>query len=326
MTVRSFLLAAFVTLVPTTAFAQLDDLLAPLAPEKEAPKKKKRTKKRSVKKQRDRAADKQDASGNSDLLAPLVPTRGELIVKIPGVEGATVTVNKKQVSPGAKVELDAGEHLVLVTRPGYADYSKKVKITGGQTTEISAPLDAVAGVLTVTSDVPGSDVLVDGKSVGAAPVRGALVEPGMREVVVRKEGFEDHVSSLSVRAGRDYTIPATLQPSDSTRTIVASNADRPENTRLVPDMATSTDVGGLTTTEESVEQPEWYQRWYVWAGAGAVAVAAVSSAVVVNNNANRRLSPEEVCDVDPNDGQPGSCDYVMNLPSAILQLGGQIRF
>ena len=321
MTARRLLLVALIALVPAHASAQLDDLLAPLAPAPEQPQK---VKKKRVRKSK--RAPKRD-SGTDDLLAPLVPTKGDLVVKVAGVDDAQVTVDGKEVAAGATIALDPGEHTVVVKRPGYADFSRKVKVTGGQATTVTATLDAVAGVLDVTSDVPGSVVLLDGKSLGEAPVEDALVPPGMHEIIVRREGFEDHVSRLSIRAGRDYTVRGALKPKEGVRTLVASNADRPEQTQLLPSSDAVEGADLAITSPGRVESDAWYQRWYVWAGVGAVAAAAVGSAVVVNNNAaNRRLSPEEVCDLDPGDGRPGVCDDVMNLPSALLQLGAQIRF
>lgn len=326
MNARRLLLVLLVALVPLRASAQLDDLLSPLAPEeKESAKKKKKVtpkKKKRVSRDRDDKKDDDKDDGANDLLAPLVPAKGEVLVKVSGpADGAIVTINGREVKAGTKVEVDAGEHTVAVKRPGFSDYSKKVKVAAGQTLEVAASLDATAGVLTVNADVPGSTVLLDGKPLGEVPVRGVLVSPGSHEVVVRREGFEDHTARIAVRAGRDYTVSGTLKPKEQTRTLVASSADRPERTNLVPDEGARGDDIGLGTSTTTSKVEPWYQRWYVWAGVGAVAVAAATSAVVVSNNNNRGLTAAEVCDLDPNDGQPGVCDDTINAPAALMRLG-----
>jgi hypothetical protein len=306
MDARRILLLALVASLPLSAQAQLDDFLEPLT---EEPKKGK--KKGTQRRARPPAANKAEPSGDA-LLEPLVQ-KGELLVKVSGpADGAQVSVDGQEVRAGQRVEVDPGEHTVTVRRPGWADFSRKVKVAPGQKLEVPAALDPVAGVLAVVSDVPGSAVLLDGKPLGTSPLSGVVVPPGMREVVVRHEGFEDHVSRLSIRAGRDYTVQSRLRPQETTRTLAAVDADRPEARRLVPD-ATATPAVPLGVTEDAARAPSWYGRWYVWAGVGAAAVAVTSAVLVANssNNGPRGPSPSDVC--------RGECDSVMNAPKAIVR-------
>lgn len=301
-----------------SAHAQLEDLLSPLTPEKKESVKKKKKKKPARAKKAIQA--EPEPLSDDQLIGPLVQPKGDVLVKVSGpTDGAVVTINGQPAKAGTKISLDAGEHTIDVTRPGFADFTKKVTVTGGGLSEITAELEAVAGVLTVNSDVPGATVLFDGKVVGPAPIRAALVSPGTHEVIVRREGFEDSISRISVRAGRDYTVEGTLKPAERTTTIAAADADRPERTRLVP--AADTEPGPLSNTEKRVEGDEWYKRWYVWAGVGAVVVAAATTTAVAASSTPKGLTPSEVCDFDPNDGKPGACDDVINAPAALLRLG-----
>lgn len=317
MNARRLLLALLLALVPARAFAQLDDLLAPLTPEKSQPAKKKVKRKRhhNPRAHRDQKKDDDEEDSHIDLVAPLVPAKGELVVKLAGsTDSATVTVDGAPVKPGTKVEVDAGEHLVAVKRPGYSNFQKRVKVAAGATVEVPAVMDAVAGVLTVTADVPGTHVLVDGEPVGVVPQQTVLLTPGMHEVMLRHEGFEDQISRLSVRAGKEYSIAGTLKPTGGgTTTLVARNADAAPQ-QWMPD-------SGAAETETRVESNDWYKRWYVWAGVGAVVVAAATSAAVVSSNNSKGLTPADVCDLDPKDGQPGRCDDVINGPAALLRRG-----
>lgn len=325
MTARRLLILLVLALIPAPAFAQLDDLLAPLTPEKKAEPKKKRAKKKAVRKETKKP--KQETSGTEDLLAPLVPQKSQLWVKVAGpAEGATVHIDDRQVRPGERIEVEPGEHQVTVTRPGFSEFSRRVRVMPGESLEVPALMDAVAGVLEVTSDVPESTVHIDGRAVGEAPVRGVLLSPGQHEVVVRREGFEDHVSRLSVRAGRDYTVNGVLKPQARTSRIVASDGDRPEKRKLVPEDSYDADErAGLLGTEEKVSAATpWYSRWYVWAGVGAVAVAAATTTAVATSN--QGYTPSEVCDLDPRDGKPGTCHDVINDPAAaLLRMGLNLR-
>ncbi|MBX5481372.1 MAG: PEGA domain-containing protein [Myxococcaceae bacterium] len=322
MTARRLVLALVVTLLPMSAFAQLDDLLTPLTPtKKEAPKHKSKKKRRPHAK-KEKRPEKEEAEP-VDLIAPLVPAKGELVVQVIGPkDGAQISIDGQKAQEGKKVPVDAGEHTVVVKRPGWADYSKQVTVAAGKTVEISATLEAVAGVLTVSADVPGAEVLLDGRSLGEVPIRNALVPPGVHEVLIRRDGFEDTVSRISVRAGRDYTVDGALKPKVNVSTIVAQNGDRPERPQLAPDGLDESSTDPFAVTGKRVEGDDWYKRWYVWAGAGAVVIAAATTAVLASSSAGaHRLTPGEVCDLDPSDGQPGTCDDVINAPAALLRLG-----
>ncbi len=286
-------LALLVALVPAGAHAQLDDFLEPLTPApKQSPRKKKAP--RKVAPKRKKAPPPQE-----DLFAePLVRT-GTLWVTVAGPEdGVLVTVNGEPIPAGKKVEVEAGAHALEVKRAGWTRFSRMVNVEAGQVLTLPVALDPVAGVLSVRSDVAGSAVLVDGKQLGTAPLSEQLIPPGMHEVIVRRDGFEDHVSRLAVRAGRDYSVTANLRPLDG---------DRPMASRLLPDSTADTGVPLHVQDQTLTSSPAWYGRWYVWAGAAAVA-AVVTGAVVVANNNSGTTHPQsyEICGRE--------CDAVMNAP------------
>ena len=59
--------------------------------------------------------------------------------------------------------------------------------------------------------------------------------------------------------------------------------------------------------ERAVASTPLTQRWYFWAGVGTVAVAAVTTAVVVSSS--RVPSPTDICG--------GACDGTVNAPAAV---------
>jgi hypothetical protein len=167
-------------------------------------------------------------------------------------------------------------------------------------------LDAVAGVVSVSADVPGAKVSVDGQPRGQVPLAGLELKPGSHEIVVSREGFLPEVNKLAIRAGRDYTINAHLKPN------AVAAVDRPERTEppsIIPTPPPAVDP--LVTQLTEPEQPEvredrpWFKRWYVWAGVGAVVAAAAAGTVVATQgNSAKPLSPDDVC------GRP--CDGTLN--------------
>jgi hypothetical protein len=73
----------------------------------------------------------------------------------------------------------------------------------------AAPVAAVPvnGVLTIQSDVPGAQVFIDRKFIGAAPVTIEDVQPGSHQLNVSAEGFDGIARTIEVEPGpRDITV------------------------------------------------------------------------------------------------------------------------
>lgn len=296
---RAPLAALLTLLLPLQAVAQdaEDALLAPLTPAR-APAKKAAARPAPA-----------PASEEDELLAPLVTKPTGLQVRVPAkLVGARLRVDGEDcgVLPGAAVSVRPGTHHVLVQRPGYRDFSTRVRTPEGKVTELSAQPVAVAGVLSVSADVPGAVVRIDGKPAGLAPLADVLLVPGPHEVVVYREGFLEDVTLLHVRAGRDYPVRARLK-ADGLAPVARS--DRPE--APAPLAALTAPVGSPQATTALAPLPAakapapWFKRWYVWAGVGAVATAAVVGTVAATRGGGvgQPFSPGEVCG--------GNCDGVL---------------
>lgn len=265
------------------ALAQ-DDLLAPLTPstKKAKPAKKKKPARAS------RVVKKKKAAAEEEFLAPLVE-KTELEVKVAGGLRAKVFIDGREVGavPGEAFEVEPGEHTVTVKRPGFADAIREVTVAEGERTELSVNLEAVSGVLTVLASVPAAKVFLDGSFEGSVPLRDLLVVPGSHEVKVSADGYVSEVTRLSVKAGKDYTVNAELKKGEDRGAVAA--ADRPARTDLtLDDDEGDEEIGPVSLVAESTPEvsapPAWYQRWYVWAGAGAVVAGAVATGMVVANS------------------------------------------
>lgn len=273
-----------------SAFAQEDDLLVPLTPDKP----------------KSEPAEKPKSGGELDeLIAPLEePT--ELVVTLadPMILGARLFIDGKELGPvnGQPVEVGAGEHQLRVTRPGFSVFEAVVSVPPSGREHVVVSLFPESGVLNVQGSPGEADVYVDGTLVGKTPLREHLLKPGAREVRVAKEGFVAHLSQLTVRPGKDYTLSPTLARSDT--------PSRPAQLQPVaqapsaePSQAVAQAGGAaLTPAAGAGVDPPWYGRWYVWAGAAAVALAGGTAAVVVTQR--RSFTPEEVCG--------GACSDVIN--------------
>ncbi|MBI3180913.1 MAG: PEGA domain-containing protein [Myxococcales bacterium] len=282
------LLSLVMALVSGPSLAQEDDLIAPLAP---TPAKKVKPKKK-VKVRREPKIE----ADSPDLIAPLTPSKTEILVKLSGaIKGARLYIDEREVGtlPGSAQVVTPGEHLVAVKRPGYSDFVRKVTVAAGKQAEVVATLDAVVGFASVSCEVPGAQVYLNGSPVGPAPQPEMLLPPGTHEIAIKKEGYKAEVHQLVVRAGSEHPIVAKLS-SEARTSAITAYADRPEKPKLTPDSAEELD--GLV--EAGPEQPTpLYARWYVWAGA-AVVIAAATTAVVASSQPGPDPSLRSLCDSD----------------------------
>ncbi|WP_164010047.1 PEGA domain-containing protein [Pyxidicoccus trucidator] len=355
MSLHRIVLFALVTVLaaPSSAFAQDDDLLAPLTPQtkpsktkggktkvvKKKPAKPAREKSTKVTKKpaktksgataRGKAAKKPvETSSEDDLLAPLELKKTELLVRITGgVRGAKLQVDGKDAgsltAAPIPLEVTPGEHLLVVRKPGYAEFTRRIDVKEGSQQEVPVSLDATMGFATLTADVADAMAVVDGVEVGPVPQGNVLLKPGSREIEFRAPGFKPAVHNITVFAGRNYSVEGTLRPLEDTS---VATRDVPKNPVLEPSFTDDT-APGLTArdlepeTEVSSGKP-WYGRWYVWAGVGAVVAAGTVGAVMATQgggfdplDANR-----DVC------GDPG-CDAVLGgaRPVRGNKAGGMLR-
>jgi len=271
------LAVAIVGLMAMPAAAQDDDL-APLVPiPDKRPKKVKHPKK--VKRVKHKTAD--------DDLAPLVVAKTRLDIKLAKpVSDAEVSIDGKPVGtfPLEPQDVKPGEHTISVKRPGYAHFSKQVRVRSGKTVDVTCKLEAVAAVVSVTGAVDGADVLFGGKMLGLTPLHQVEVPPGTGELVVHKEGFKDESQILTLVAGKDYPLTVDLTAAGATTTIVATS-DRPETTNLTPE--TNLDEPPPLTTTTHVSNGPITTKWYFWAGVGAVAVAIIAGTAVGVSSASK---------------------------------------
>ena len=307
---RVSLLALILCFAAPSAFAQDDDLLAPLTPQtskgkgkgaKRKPAPAKTTKaKRGAKGARTPAPDPAATSGEADLLAPLV-RKTELLVKFTGVpRGTRLLVDDKELGGVSKspVELTPGEHTIVVRKPGYRDFSRRITLKEGEVTELPVALDATMAFVAVKSDVSGGRVLINGEDKGAPPLEGLLLPPGSHEIVLEREGFKVETQRIAVRAGKEYTVDFKMRPE------AVASTDQPRAPVLTPTEVATPSPLTAAAPEQSVSKP-LTSRWYFWAGVGAVAAAATVGAVMYTSS--QPLSPSEVC--------RGTCDGIINRPA-----------
>jgi len=307
---RALLLVLALAAAP--ALAQDDDDLPALPTAKPKAKPKPRPKPRPAK------PAKPEPVADDDIPA-LPPQKGELLVKLSTpVKGAKLTIDDKEIGtlPQSSQTLNAGEHTVTVRRLGYAPFTKKVTVVGNKASEVNVTLEASAAVLTVSSDVAGAQVFVNGRLAGTAPLIELEVPPGPTEIAVKKDGYHDGAQTLNAKAGRDYPIEVKLGAPIAS-TVVATNTDTPVNDdRLTP---TRTDEP-IPAVDTSADGTPVYQKWWFWTAAAVVVVAAVGIGVGVGASGGGGGGGVRQADFGCTMNM-GGCDGWINMPAAIRPLG-----
>lgn len=126
--------------------------------------------------------------------------------------GAQVFVNGQLVgNTPVNLSLNPGSYTLELRRQGYQTYRTTVAIAPGANSRINVNLSPVVsqGVLTVTSNPSNADVYINGRLVGRTPYS-ARLNSGTYTVEVRRPGYQDYRTTVTVQAGRTTTVSATL--------------------------------------------------------------------------------------------------------------------
>lgn len=171
-----------------------------------------------------------------EIRAPGFLTRSERLTVAAGaatvlqldlqVDGAKSTGTVKIVSPvpeaqvhidGERIggvpqekELGTGEHFVVVSKPGYKRFERKLVVEEGKVITITAELKAVGGVRFL-SNPGGAQVMMDGKVIGATPMVNEEISAGEHIVTVQLSGYFDFETSVTVAGGKMKVVNAVLE-------------------------------------------------------------------------------------------------------------------
>lgn len=166
------------------------------------------------------------AGGTRTIQATLNPmpssTTGWVYVSSsPG--GATVTLDGTimgETPSSGSLKLNnvgVGSHAVVLTRPGYQQYTATASVSANTVTEVSAILQPTtapsgSGSLTVSSTPAGANVFIDNAFVGISPVTVPNVAAGTHTVSMKLDGYQEYAVSTQVNSGAVSTVSAALSP------------------------------------------------------------------------------------------------------------------
>ena len=124
-------------------------------------------------------------------------------------QGAQVYVGGRYIgdTPTASIELDAGSYQARFSRPGYSDATVNFNVTANASQSVNGSLQALSGSLTVTANVGGASVFVNGQQVGTVPngsgrLTASDLPAGSHELTVVAPGFRSFVTEFQINPGQ----------------------------------------------------------------------------------------------------------------------------
>jgi serine/threonine-protein kinase len=147
------------------------------------------------------------------VAAPAAPVVGELVINsVP--EGARVHVDGgvAGVTPVSLASLSPGQHIVVLSKAGYAVESRSVLVRAGTRAAFSVSLNQLAAVASIASDPPGASIIIDGRDTGKVTPAKLVVGQGNHSLALRKAGYLESSASMALNPGETFQFLPTLKP------------------------------------------------------------------------------------------------------------------
>jgi len=155
---------------------------------------------------------------------PVPPRATASIVTQP--VGAVVYLNGKSIgaTPINAWPLEAGQINLSLRKTNYVNHDTTITVKAGQATPLVFFLQPVkrippaeVGGIKVTSTPSGAAIWLDGKLAGNTPYENRKIRAGRAgrySMVLRKAGYQDYLTRLTVTRGRTESVEAQLIPSE----------------------------------------------------------------------------------------------------------------
>jgi hypothetical protein len=153
-----------------------------------------------------------DLKSGASADAGRIPLPGFLTVKSEP-SGAEVIVDGQRMSTTPyQAELTAGVHQLELRRPLYYPDISEFRVQEGIPIALSRTLRPRFGYFSVTANVPGSTVFLDGKRIGTAPVTREQIESARHQLRVETDLHHPYTEEFEIKDGDVKSISALLRP------------------------------------------------------------------------------------------------------------------
>jgi hypothetical protein len=130
-------------------------------------------------------------------------------------QGAQVQVDGRSdpgwITPFNIPGLAPGQHVVTVTRAGFATETKVIDVSSGSKSFVAIHLAAVGATLSIASEPSGANIYIDGKDTGHLTPAQIVAGQGRHTILVRKPGYLDEISTNDFLPGQSFHFSPTLK-------------------------------------------------------------------------------------------------------------------
>ncbi len=114
------------------------------------------------------------------------------------------------------VSMQPGIHEILLSLPGYQDYSATITVNAGVITPVFVKFVAAPaqedGNINIASSPSGAEIYVDNVYQGYSPLTVHNVAAGTHTVLMKLSGYDDWQTTVQVTAGQTVPVTATFTP------------------------------------------------------------------------------------------------------------------
>jgi hypothetical protein len=172
-----------------------------------------------------------NAKQKAELTAVLQEATGLVTINsIPS--DALIFIDGKKVgnTPDTISGIKTGTYLVEVKRDGYENWRENIEITD-KAYNFTATLQEKTGSIEIKSDPSNATILINGNKTGLTPETLKNIKPGIHQVEVIADGFENWSNSIEVTAENKSDVTALLQKASGSINIKSV----PENAKIYID-------------------------------------------------------------------------------------------
>ncbi|HEY5926118.1 MAG TPA: PEGA domain-containing protein [Kofleriaceae bacterium] len=158
-----------------------------------------------------------------------VKVRG-LVVIVTEPQNATIYLDDKKKGPFAQTPWSGsleGEHKLIIEKQGYKPVETVIAADPTKLVQVISPMSQEfhLGWIKITSNVPGAEIYIDDKSVGAVaktPLSpGQNIEPGKHTIWISAEGYDEYSEQVEIFPGKTKEIHANLKGSPVGKLVVS---------------------------------------------------------------------------------------------------------
>lgn len=129
-----------------------------------------------------------------------------------------------------------GNCVIDVNKKGYHPQSKTIELQENDVTNCDfSKLKMISGVLQVSYEPKGCDVIIDGKKIGETPLKKEL-PVGEYTLIVKKEMYNSYETKMNIFDGQELLEEGSLKPTELQKLILSAESGEPFSQACLADL------------------------------------------------------------------------------------------